>query len=124
MTAEEIVAAALKRDHKERARLAGRLLQSLDEEEEKLTPAEVDALWLEEAERRLKEWEQGKVEGIPGDRVMKEFRRQLALAGLLSPLEARYPIGLRWLRQRLLTRGSVSRRFGPRRLIGAASQTD
>ncbi len=78
MTTEEIVAAALKLDHKERARLAGRLLRSLDEEEEKLSPAEFEALWLEEAERRLEEWEQGKVEGIPGDKVMKELRDLLA----------------------------------------------
>ena len=74
MTTEEIVAAALKLDHKERARLAGRLLRSLDEEEEKLSPAKLEALWLEEAERRLEEWEQGKVQGIPGDKVMQEFR--------------------------------------------------
>ncbi len=47
-------------------------------EEEKLSPTEFEALWLEEAERRLEEWEQGKVEGIPGDKVMKEFRDLLA----------------------------------------------
>jgi putative addiction module component (TIGR02574 family) len=78
VTTEEIVAAALKLDQKERAKLAGRLLQSLDAEEEKLSPAEFEALWLEEAARRLEEWEQGKVEGIPGDGVMKEFRNLLA----------------------------------------------
>ena len=78
MTTEEIVAAALKLDHKERARLAGRLLQSLEEEEEKLSPGEFEALWLEEAERRLEEWERGKVEGIPGDKVMSELRDLLA----------------------------------------------
>jgi putative addiction module component (TIGR02574 family) len=78
VTTEEIVAAALKLDHKERARLAGRLLQSLDEEEEKLSPAEFEALWVEEAERRLEEWEEGKAQGIPGDEVMKEFRNLLA----------------------------------------------
>jgi putative addiction module component (TIGR02574 family) len=78
MTTEEIVAAALKLDHKERARLAGRLLRSLDEEEEKLSPAEFESVWLDEAQRRLEEWEQGKVEGISGDKVMKEFRDLLA----------------------------------------------
>jgi putative addiction module component (TIGR02574 family) len=78
VTTKEIVVAALKLDHKERAKLAGRLLRSLDEEEEKLSPAEFEALWLEEAERRLEEWQQGRVEGIPGDEVMKEFRDLLA----------------------------------------------
>jgi biotin-(acetyl-CoA carboxylase) ligase len=61
VTTEEIVAAALKLDHKERAKLAGRLLRSLDEEEEKLSPAKFEALWLEEAERRLEEWNRAKL---------------------------------------------------------------
>jgi putative addiction module component (TIGR02574 family) len=77
VTTEEIVAAALKLDHQERARLVGRLLRSLNEQE-KLSPAEFGALWLEETERRMQEWEQGKVEGIPGNKVMKEFRHLLA----------------------------------------------
>lgn len=78
MTTEEIVAAAVKLDHEERTRLAGRLLQSLDEEEEKLSPAESEALWLEEAERRLEEWERGKIEGIRGEKVLSELRDLLA----------------------------------------------
>jgi putative addiction module component (TIGR02574 family) len=78
VTTKEIVVAALKLDHKERAKLAGRLLRSLDEEEEKLSPADFEALWLEEADRRLEEWQQGRVEGIPGDEVIKEFHDLLA----------------------------------------------
>jgi hypothetical protein len=38
-------------------------------------PTDFEALWLEEAEQRL---EEGGVEGIPGDEVMKEFRDLLA----------------------------------------------
>ncbi len=61
MSTEQIVAAALKLDHKSRARIARRLLDSLDE----LTEAEVESLWLDEAERRLREMRDGKVKEIP-----------------------------------------------------------
>ena len=54
----------------ERAQLAGRLLLSLDEPSE----SEVERFWLEEAERRLKEFREGRVGGIPADEV---FRRAL-----------------------------------------------
>ncbi len=74
MTTEEIVAAALKLEHKERAELASRLIRSLDEEEEKFSPEECERLWLEESERRLEELEQSRVKGIPGEQVMRELR--------------------------------------------------
>ena len=74
MTTAEIVAAALKLDREECAQLASRLIRSLDEDEEKLSPEECEKRWLEEAERRLEEWEQGKVKGIPGEQVMSELR--------------------------------------------------
>lgn len=54
----------------ERAQLAGRLLLSLDEPSD----AEVEKLWIEEAERRLKEFREGKVRGKPADEV---YRRAL-----------------------------------------------
>ncbi len=78
MTTEEIVAAALKLDRKDRAQLASRLIRSLDEEEEKLSPEECEKLWLEEAERRLEEWEQGKVKGVPGEEVFARAREILS----------------------------------------------
>lgn len=54
-----------------RASLAGRLLLSLD------TPSdsELERLWLDEAERRLQDYRQGAVRGIPADIV---FRRAIA----------------------------------------------
>ena len=55
----------------ERAQLAGKLLLSLDEPSE----SEIERLWLEEAERRLKEFREGKVRGIPAEEV---FRRAVA----------------------------------------------
>ena len=68
---DEVMSAAMDLSLEERAQLAGRLLLSLDEPSE----SEVERLWLEEAERRLKEFREGKVQGIPADEV---FRRAIA----------------------------------------------
>lgn len=54
-----------------RANLAGKLLLSLDEP----TVAEVERLWLDEAERRLNDYRSGKVKSIPGREV---FQRAIA----------------------------------------------
>ncbi|HTY22019.1 MAG TPA: addiction module protein [Desulfomonilaceae bacterium] len=67
---DEVITAALQLGIEERAQLAGRLLLSLDEPSE----SEVERLWLEEAERRLKEFRAGRVRGIPADEV---FRRAM-----------------------------------------------
>jgi putative addiction module component (TIGR02574 family) len=67
---DEVTMAALDLSIEERAQLAGKLLLSLDEPSE----SEVENLWLEEAERRLKEFHEGSVRGIPADDV---FRRAM-----------------------------------------------
>ena len=59
MSVEEIEAQALQLDPKDRARLAAKLLASL----ETLSEQENDRLWAEEAERRDADC------GPPGDRV-------------------------------------------------------
>jgi len=64
---DEVITAALQLSIEERAQLAGRLLLSLDEPSE----SEVERLWLEEAERRLKEFREGKTRGIPADEVLR-----------------------------------------------------
>lgn len=66
----EISTAALQLTIEERAELAGRLLLSLDEPSE----SELERLWLEEAERRLKAFREGRVRTIPSDEV---FRRAM-----------------------------------------------
>jgi putative addiction module component (TIGR02574 family) len=65
---DDVISAALQLSIEERAQLAGRLLLSLDEPSE----SEAEALWLEEAERRLREFREGRVRSIPADEV---FRR-------------------------------------------------
>ena len=69
-TFEEILSAALSLSPGERAMLADHLLQSLDGPDQK----RIDALWAEEAERRLREIEEGKVETIDGELVMQRLR--------------------------------------------------
>jgi len=62
---EEIINVVMELSLEERAQLAGTLLSSLDEGSE----SEVERLWLEEAERRLQEYREGKVKGIPAKQV-------------------------------------------------------
>lgn len=59
---------------KERADLALRLIQSLDEGAEE----DVDAYWKEELVRRSRQIESGEAELIPADEVFKKARQRLA----------------------------------------------
>jgi len=61
---------ALKLPRKNRARLAQRLISSLDRE----TDVDAEKLWREGAERRLAEIKSGKVTGIPAQRVIRKAR--------------------------------------------------
>lgn len=67
---DEILSAALSLPPYERAMAAERLLISLDGPEQK----RIEALWAEEAERRMREIEDGTVETIDGELVMQRLR--------------------------------------------------
>ena len=71
--ARELEAKALKLPRRERARLAQRLISSLDPDAD----ADVERLWLQEAERRLAELESGKIHGISADKVIRKARSSL-----------------------------------------------
>ena len=58
---------------KERARLALSLIESLDPG----TDEDAEALWLEEAERRLKAYDAGKTKSRPVDDVVAEIKSGL-----------------------------------------------
>ena len=73
MSVEELESAALKLETRERARLAGKLLSSL----EILPPAEAQRLWAEEALRRHEALEQGNAAALPADDVLREARSRL-----------------------------------------------
>ena len=70
MQLEELAKEAMKLSLEERAELAQRLLFSLDEAPD----AEIERLWIQEAERRLQEFREGKVQTIPAEEV---FRRAI-----------------------------------------------
>jgi putative addiction module component (TIGR02574 family) len=55
---------------KDRATLAKWIVESLDD----LSQSEVEALWAEEAERRLDEMEQGRVPEIPAREALSRAR--------------------------------------------------
>ena len=73
MSVEEIEAEALKLDPKDRARLAEKLLASL----ETLSDQENDRLWTEEAERRDADWESASGTGRPAADVLRDARARL-----------------------------------------------
>ncbi len=67
---DKILEEALLLPADERASLVERLLQSLNLP----TEAEINRLWIEEAERRVSQLEAGKVELIPGEQVFAKIR--------------------------------------------------
>jgi putative addiction module component (TIGR02574 family) len=67
---EEVMAETMQLNLEDRAQLVGKLLLSLDEP----TESEVERLWLDEASRRLTEYRQCKIKGLPADEV---FRRAI-----------------------------------------------
>jgi len=67
MSLKELEAEIKKLDLKDRAALAKWIVESLDE----MSEAEIEALWTEEAERRLDELEQGSVSEIPAEEALR-----------------------------------------------------
>ena len=68
----ELEAAVLSLPKDERARLAERLIASLDED------PEIEAAWAAEIRRRLDAMSRGEVEMVPAEDVISEARRRLA----------------------------------------------
>jgi hypothetical protein len=73
MSLEELEAAALQLDSKSRARLAERLLESL----ESLSPEENARIWAEEAQRRAAALESGALSSRPSADVFRNAEGQL-----------------------------------------------
>lgn len=74
MSLKELEAEIKKLDLKDRATLAKWLVESLDE----LSREEIEALWVEEAERRLDEMEQGQVAEIPAEEALRRARAAIS----------------------------------------------
>ena len=72
-SAQELESMALKLPRRDRARLAQRLISSLDRD----TDTDAERLWIEEAERRLDDLKSGKVAGVAANKVIKKARSAL-----------------------------------------------
>jgi putative addiction module component (TIGR02574 family) len=70
----EIEKDALRLSAEDRARLAVRLLSSLEGAAE--SPEEIEKLWVAEAERRFQELRDGVVQGIPAQEAFAELRHK------------------------------------------------
>lgn len=73
MTVKQIERQLLKLDSRSRAKLAERLLHSLDE----LSEAENEQLWAQEALRRHQELSSGNAKPRPANEVLREARARL-----------------------------------------------
>jgi len=67
MSSKKLLEQALRLKPEERFLLIEGLLRSLDEPDK-----ELDEIWAEEAESRLKAYREGKLEGIPMEEIFKE----------------------------------------------------
>lgn len=70
---EQITESALSLPSEARARLADRLVESLDPAEDGV----LHQLWVVEAQRRLEEVRSGKVKTIPGPEAIEQVRRSI-----------------------------------------------
>lgn len=73
MNVDELVAAALKLDPQGRAKLAGRLLDSLEE----LSPEENERIWAEEAQRRSDALDSGTLSSRRAEDVFRDARARI-----------------------------------------------
>ena len=73
MSIDELEAAALRLEPRDRARFAERLLDSL----ETLSPEENSRLWAEEAQRRAKAMDAWELSSRPADAVFRDARSRL-----------------------------------------------
>ena len=67
---DEILRAALSLPQEDRAELADKILQSLDETDQD----EVDARWAREAEDRISAFDRGEIQAIPGEEVFSSLK--------------------------------------------------
>ena len=72
MSTQELEAQVLRLARHERARLAQKLIASLEEDDE------IEQAWTEEAERRAEELRAGDVDALPADQVFAEARSKLS----------------------------------------------
>ncbi len=72
-SAKELIKQALALSPEERVELADTLLASVDD----FASPEIEAAWREEIERRMKDFEEGRIKGIPSEEVFAKARALL-----------------------------------------------
>ena len=70
MNEADLIEEVLKLGARERANMAGRLLESLDD----LSAEELESLWLDEAQRRDAAIQDGKLPSVPAQQVLAELK--------------------------------------------------
>jgi putative addiction module component (TIGR02574 family) len=71
-TTDAVLQAALSLPRDERAALAEKILDSLGDANQ----AELDAAWAQEAEDRIKAYEEGKMKAIPAEEVFRSLKQR------------------------------------------------
>lgn len=69
MSNKEIIESALRLSPPEKLLIVESILRSLDEPDK-----EIENIWIEEAEKRLQAYRDGKLEGIPMEDIFKKLR--------------------------------------------------
>ena len=72
--AKKFIDEALLLPREDRAELADKLLESLNLSAQE----EIDGLWIEEAEKRVKEYQEGKIKAVDGEQVFREIRNRIS----------------------------------------------
>jgi len=75
-TLDELQSEMLRLPAEARARLASPLLESLEEEPDRLEH-EIEEMWAKEAEQRLRRYEAGEATAIPVHEVLADIRQRL-----------------------------------------------
>jgi len=75
-TLNQLRSEALRLSAESRARLATTLIESLEGGAERVE-REIEAMWADEAEQRLRRHEAGEVEAVPANEVLAEIRQRL-----------------------------------------------
>jgi putative addiction module component (TIGR02574 family) len=79
MTIEQLERQLLELPANERARIARRLIESLDDPADKVDEGAVETAWKVEIERRIEQMDRGEVEMIPAEEVFAKIRERFSL---------------------------------------------
>lgn len=79
MTIEQLERQLLELPANERARIAKRLIESLDHPADEVDEAAVETAWKVEIERRIEQMDRGEVEMIPAEEVFARIGERFSL---------------------------------------------